>query len=133
MEIKIKECAESEADLMKKVDELLQDGLLEYGQLKTLRDAQRRNIGQEFNKLGFLFFNFVSINQRYDEFKVGSLSEVEQKVKVYYTEDIQKSHRVRIENIVYEILTMDPSYDRKYMFLFLQKVGTLDEIDHVKV
>ncbi|WP_164470871.1 phage head closure protein [Vaginisenegalia massiliensis] len=118
---------------MKKVDELLQDGLLEYGQLKTLRDAQRRNIGQEFNKLGFLFFNFVSINQRYDEFKVGSLSEVEQKVKVYYTEDIQKSHRVRIENIVYEILTMDPSYDRKYMFLFLQKVGTLDEIDHVKV
>ncbi|MGF3214607.1 phage head closure protein [Facklamia sp. P12945] len=115
-----------------KMEDLLLDGRLFFGEIKTERDAHRKVTGKRFVRTGNLFFNYVSINQRFDEYHVGHLSEVSLKVKVYFTKDIHKSHKVEIENVMYEILTMDPDIDRKYIYLFLKKVGELDANDHIE-
>lgn len=117
---------------MVKLDELLNDGLLFYGETKTKRDALKKVIATEFISSGRLFFNYAGINQRFDEWTVGNLSEVTLKVKTYFDRGIHKSHKVSIDGVLYEILAMDPTNDRKYIFLFLKKVGVLGVNNSVK-
>lgn len=104
-----------------KVDELLNDGMLQYGQIKTLRDELKRKTGVSFQTEGTLFFNFQSINRSFDMYVVGNIDDVELKIKAYYSKDLNKSHLVMIDDETYEIVTLDPDKARKYVFIFLKK------------
>lgn len=117
---------------MAKLDDLLNDGVLFYGTIVTERDSQRKVTGTKFNSLGHLFFNWSSINQRFDEWNVGNLSEVSLKVKTYFNQEIHQSHKVQIEQALYEIITIDPTNDKRYVYLFLKKVGMLDDLSSIK-
>ena len=112
--------------MAKVLDELLNDGVLNYGEILTERDSHKKKTGERFIQLDSLFFNYASINQSFDEWHVGNLQEVTLKVKVYFTKNLHRSHRVDIENELYEIKHIDPDNDRKYAYLFLKKVGVLD-------
>lgn len=111
--------------MARSLDPLLNDGLLEYGTVKTLRDEKTaKKMGEEFQPEGHLFFNFSTINEKFDVFQVGSLSSVDLKIKCYYVQGLQDSHKVKIEHDLFEIVSKDVSRDRRYVFLFLRKVGS---------
>lgn len=113
------------------IESPLNDGLLEYGKIQTLRDEKTsKKKGEAFRAQGELFFNFVSINAKFDAFQVSSLSAVDIKVKCYFIKDLQKSHKIKIEDELFEIESMDPTRDRRYIFLFLRKVGQWNDRNH---
>lgn len=102
----------------------LNDGLLEYGTIKTLRDDKTmKKIGEGFETIGSLFFGFQQINPRFDNFQVSSLSVVDVKVRCYYVKDFSKTHKVKIGHELYELENYDVDSKQKFMYLFLRKVG----------
>lgn len=106
------------------IDKPLNDGLLEYGQVVTLRDNKTRaKVGESFSSLGALHFDFMSINAKYDSYTVASLDKVDIKVKIYFVSDLQKSHKIKINDELYEIEALDVAKGRRYAYLFLRKVG----------
>ena len=117
--------------MARSIDTPLNDGLLEYGTIQTVRDEKTsKKIGEAFLKIGELFFNFASINVKFDTFQVSSLSTVDLKVKCYFVRGLQKSHKIKIENELFEVESLDPTRDRRYIFLFLRKVGKWDDNNH---
>lgn len=113
---------------MIKHPELLNDGLLEFGKIETLRDDEANIIGKTFKSLGQLFFNYQSIRQSdYEQYGTSELS-VDLKIKTYYTEFVEKSHKIIINGAEYEITAIDPDRKRVYMYWYLAKVGDLDGV-----
>lgn len=112
---------------MIKHPELLSDGLLQFGKITTQRDKEAKIIGQAFEALGGLFFNFQSIRQSDFEQYGTTESGVDLKVKTYYTAQVETSHKIIIDGIEYEITAIDPDRKRIYMYWYLSKVGKLDE------
>ncbi|MGT2911376.1 phage head-tail adapter protein [Streptococcus cameli] len=105
----------------------LNDGLLEYGQVKTKRDiATAKKLGEGFVEIGSLFFSYQSINARFDTYQVSSLSAVDVKVKCFYVKDFEKSHKVKINHSLYDVEGLDIDHNQEYMYLFLRKVGYWD-------
>lgn len=104
------------------IEDLLNDGLLVFGQRKTVRDGVGKKTGESFVADGSLYFNFQTINQKFDEYIVGHIQSVDLKIKCYYTKELKKSHLVIIEDDKFEILEMDPDRAKKYVFLFLRKL-----------
>ena len=43
------------------IDEPLIDGVMQYGTVTVLRDAQRKDIGRSFNQIGELWFAYKTI------------------------------------------------------------------------
>lgn len=102
----------------------LNDGLLEYGDIVTVRDDRTsKKTGERFESVGSLFFGYKQINSRFDSYTVGSLSVVDVKVMCYCVPDFDKSHKIRIGSVLYAIEGLDVASDRVYMYLFLRKVG----------
>lgn len=104
------------------VEELLNDGLMLFGQRKTDRNNVGKKTGESFIQDGSLYFNFQTINRQFDEHIVGHIENVDIKIKCYYTNKLKKSHLVVIEDEKYEIVEMDPDRSKKYVFLFLRKL-----------
>lgn len=109
--------------LRNSVEELLNDGHLLYGQRKTVRDELKKKIGESFVVDGSLFFNYQTINASFDQFVVGNIGSVDLKIKCYNTSQLEKSHIVKIDEVDYEVLEIDPDKSRKYAFVFLRKLG----------
>lgn len=105
--------------------EPLNDGLLEYGTIKTVRDANNKidKTADPFNKVGDLFFNFMNTRQGDYEQYGGKTQIVDEKVKTYFDNGVQKSHKVRIEGVEYDITAIDPDANRIFMYWYLTKVG----------
>lgn len=104
------------------IEELLNDGLLHFGQRKTSRTVTGKKDGELFVKDGSLFFNYQTINRKFDEQLVGHIENVDIKIKCYYTSELNKSHIVEIDDNKFEIVEMDPDRNKKYVFLFLRKL-----------
>lgn len=112
----------------------LNDGLLEYGLIKTKRDTSTaKKLGEGFVKNGSLFFSYQSINARFDTFQVSSLSAVDVKVRCFYVKDFEKSHKVKINQSLYEVEGLDIDQSQEYMYLFLRKVGYWDGGNYIQV
>ena len=113
-------------------DEPLNDGVAEYGSINTVRDNNGKKKGEEFTSLGFLFFNYASIRQGDIEFYGAKDITVDLKIKTYFANDVQKSHKVKFDNEVYEVISLDPDIKRTYMYWYLTKVGVFDGIQFIK-
>lgn len=116
----------------RRIDEPLNDGVAEYGSIKTVRNKEGKKIGEEFTSLGFLFFNYASIRQGDIEFYGAKDVTVDLKIKTYFARDVQKSNKIKFENEVYEVIAIDPDMKRTYMYWYLTKVGVFDGIQFIK-
>ena len=109
-----------------KLPESFNDGLLEFGKTATQRDEHAKIIGDGFERFGELFFNYQTIRQSdFEQYGTTDLS-VDLKVKTYYTPNVEKSHKVIINDSIYEITGIDPDKERIYLYWYLSKVGELD-------
>lgn len=110
----------------RKMRDLLNDGLLEFGKTATQRDESAKIIGDGFSKLGELFFKYQTLRQAdFEQYETTERS-VDLKIKTYYTPKVEKSHKVIIDNSIYEITGIDPDLERIFLYWYLTKVGELD-------
>lgn len=106
------------------LEEPLNDGLLQYGTIGTKRDSQtKKKIGEGFLESGSLYFSFMNINAKYDVYKVGNIQSVDIKVRCYYAPNLTKAHKILLRGQMYEIEQLDADRERKYLYLYLRKVG----------
>ena len=117
----------------KRIRESLNDGILFYGHNTTKRSATGKNIGTEFKQEGKLHYQEMSHREQDYRLVDALTSTLDLKVKTYYPPDfknIQKTDLiVRIGSIQYEVIRADPDKERVYLFLYLQKVGEIDDIE----
>lgn len=109
-----------------KDEERFNHGLLEYGKVETVRNATKKIIGETFNADGELYYNFYNIRQSDNEVYGTTDQAVDLKVKTFYIPSVNKSQKVLLNGDVYNITSIDPTADRRYMFWYLSKVGALN-------
>lgn len=100
----------------------MNDGLLEYGALKTERNAARKVTGSTFEKVGALYFEQLSVRER-DHLQYGaSNNSIDMKVKTLLPPDFDQIEEmlVRIGHKLYNVIGLDP--DRPYIFLYLHLI-----------
>lgn len=107
--------------------EELNDGKLFYGTKKTLRDEKKKIVGNVFNENGYLKYKVKSF--KLDDFTnyFGIESRVDIKVQVYNVKDLSKSHLIKIDEDYFDIIQADKDKTKRFMFLYLQKRGGLDD------
>jgi len=117
----------------KQIRETLNDGVLFYGRNITQRSATGKNIGTEFKQEGKLHYQEMSHREQDYRLVDALTSTLDLKVKTYYPpnfKNIQKTDLiVRIGTTQYEVIRADPDKVRVYLFLYLQKVGEIDDIE----
>lgn len=117
----------------KQIRETLNDGVLFYGRNITQRSATGKNIGTKFQQEGKLHFEEMSHREQDYRLVDALTSTLDLKVKTYYPPDfknIQKTDLiVRIGSTQYEVIRADPDKERMYLFLYLQKVGEINDIE----
>lgn len=99
-----------------------------YGKNETIRDQNKKKVGQEFKANGHLFFDFRKIRQEDFEHYQTSEKRIDLKVETYfvpalYNDEIMESHKIKIDNDLYNVTAIDPSTDRFTMFWYLSKLG----------
>lgn len=103
------------------IQEPLNQGLLFYGKITTLRDSvNKKKIGEEFVEKGKLFFNYISIRKPDVEYYSQNSNKIDLKVKTYYVDSVDKKiHKVKISDIIYNITDVDIDNKKKYMYWYL--------------
>lgn len=102
--------------------ETYNDGILEYGNIKSIYTEGRRKIGEEFIPKGQVFYTEMSSRDT-DILQASSMGYViDLKLKIPYRPDISSKNKVRINDDIYDIKKFDSSKKRE-IFLYLQKVG----------
>lgn len=97
------------------------DGMLSYGKTETLYSDFNKKIGEDFIKIGVLFFDELSSRES-DNVVADSIGYViDKKVKVPLQKDIKKSYKVKIEDVMYDIANFDN--DKRNTYLYLQRAG----------
>lgn len=107
---------------------LFNDGKLDYGEVIPIRDeGTRKMTGESFNSLGSLFFSLESIRQGdFDQY--GNKNQaVDLKLSTYFSLDIEKAHKIKIDNELYEITAIDPDKEKINMYWYLAKLGRLTD------
>lgn len=117
----------------KQIRETLNDGILFYGRNVTQRSTTGKNIGTEFKQEGKLHFQEMSHREQDYRLVDALTSTLDLKVKTYYPPDFKNIPKtdliVRIGTTQYEVIRADPDKARVYLFLYLQKVGEIDDIE----
>ena len=104
------------------IDEPLIDGVMQYGTVTVLRDAQRKDIGRSFNQIGELWFAFKSISDVDISIYPALASQEDIKVKTYYIPEVQQGLKVMIGDTMYDITGTNADDDRKFRFWLLTRV-----------
>ena len=108
-----------------KDEERFNDGLIKYGKTETVRDSTKKVVGESFKSDGELYYNFYNIRQSDNEVYGTNDLSVDIKIKTYFIESVKKSQKVLLDGDVYNITSIDPTADRRYMFWYLSKAGEL--------
>lgn len=97
------------------------DGVLFYGKIKPVFGKGNKKIGEDFEKEGRLFFELMSARNE-DAITADALGYViDKKIKTHYLPILTSKHKVKINNTLYDIKSLDN--DRVNTFLYLQKAG----------
>lgn len=103
------------------------DGLLDFGTYDTERDESGAKKGKVFKSKGTAYFENESIRQSDVEMYHSKHSTVSLKVSTYFVPGVEESLKVKIDNVLYELLKIDPTKDRKLMYWYLGKLGDLED------
>ena len=97
------------------------DGMLEYGAIESIFNANRKKIGEEFIPKGKLFYTQMSARDS-DILQASNMGYViDLKLKTPYRPEISSKNKVRIGSDLYDIQKFD--YTAEHIFLYLQRVG----------
>lgn len=101
--------------------EVYNDGILEYGEVKSIFNANRKKIGEEFISKGKLFYTQMSARDS-DILQASNMGYViDLKLKTPYRPEISSKNKIKIGKELYDIVKFD--YTKKNIFLYLQRVG----------
>ncbi|WP_130806516.1 phage head closure protein [Senegalia massiliensis] len=97
------------------------DGILEYGEIKSIFSSNRKKIGEDFISKGKLFFTLMSVRDG-DLIQANNLGYViDMKVKSPLIKNISSKDKVKINKKIYDIEKLD--FDTQNVYLYLQRVG----------
>ncbi len=100
----------------------LNDGVLYFGEIETKRKHGEK-VSEEFKAILPLRFDYAKIRQS-DYDVIGATGQIiDLKVKTYYTKNVNKSHKVKIDKDFYDIYRLDPGSSKIFLYWYLQKVG----------
>lgn len=105
-------------------EEVLNSGILEYGTYDRVRDAQGKLSGLPvFNATGpVLYFSEMQVrSDDYDLFMGRSLAET-MKVKTYYLDRLEPALKVRIDGLIYDIVSTDVDPSKHYRYWYLARM-----------
>lgn len=101
--------------------ETYNDGLLEYGNIESIFNANRKKIGEDFISQGKLFYTQMSARDS-DILQASNMGYViDLKLKTPYRPGITSKYKVKIRDGIYDIQKLDSTGE--YIYLYLQKVG----------
>lgn len=99
------------------------DGLLEFGEVRTNRDPETlKVIGHGFVVSGELFYTHETIRQGDVDFYGGLDQGIDLKIKTHYVTEWRESMKVRIKDELYDVTAMSPSNDRRELYWYLSKI-----------
>lgn len=104
------------------IDEPLNDGVMQYGTVVVLRDAQRKDAGRSFNTIGELWFSYKSISDYDISIYPALASQEDIKVMTYYIPEVQQGLKVKIGEVMFDITGTNADDDRKYRYWLLTRV-----------
>lgn len=107
--------------------EELNSGLLFYGTKETKRDSLGKNPKSVLIDEGRLRYKYKSIREMDFKQYYGIANKLDIKVKTYYVKNIEESHIVKIDKEFFDIVKIDYDNERKYMYLYLVRRGSLDD------
>lgn len=117
--------------IQRPVHEVFNDGFLDYGHNQTLRNETKKRIGETFTSEGKLAFKLLSAREEDYHFAGSMGASLDLKVKTRLPpsfKNVRKnSLKARIENLVYDVITVDRDNDKRYLYFYLQEVGVADE------
>ena len=98
-------------------DEMLNDGLMQYGEETITRDSRKVITGKAFVSKGSLFFKLMEIRERdLDIYQVRTQTQT-RKIKTYCVPDVDKSMKVQIAGVTYDITSTDDDGTYRYWYL----------------
>lgn len=101
----------------KNTDEMLNDGLMQYGEETVTRDARKAITGKIFTPKGSLYFKYMEIRERDLDIYQGRTQAQTRKIKTYYVSDVDKSLKVQISGVTYDITSTDDDGTYRYWYL----------------
>lgn len=98
-------------------EEVLNDGLLEYGTVIVVRDAKKNIVSRDFVAAGTLYYKNMEIRQQDFAIHGGIGQEINKKVKTYLISNAESGIKVRINGDIYDITSADDSGNYRYWYL----------------
>ena len=98
-------------------DEMLNDGLMQYGEETITRDSRKVITGKVFAARGSMYFKFMEIRDRDLDIYQGRTQAQTRKIKTYYVPDVDKSLKVQIADVTYDITSTDDDGTYRYWYL----------------
>lgn len=97
------------------------DGVMFFGEIKTLLNATKKKIGEEFTQKGKLFFKELSARES-DVITANNQGyRIDKKIQTYFRQEVSRKNKVKINNELFDIKSLDS--DKEFMYIYLQKVG----------
>lgn len=115
---------------MKAHREIFNDGFLEYGHKQTQRTPTGKRVGNSFSSEGRLAFKELSCRESDYELAGSMGASLDVKVKTMYPpsfRNVRKSElKCVINKVEFDVIKVDSDREKRYLFFYLQEVGTLD-------
>lgn len=106
--------------------ETYNDGFIQYGSIKTIRNSSKVKTGETFEIIGKLAYETMSVRDN-DNLIADSLGyTIDKKIKVPYR-ILPENIKVKIDDAIYDIVKKDSS-DKVKMFLYLQIASNQKEV-----
>lgn len=106
----------------------LNDGFLIYGHQEIKRNEQRKRIGTEFKPVDELAFSVVSARESDYDMAQASGYSLDLKLKTWCPPNFNKIKKTNlaceIDEIEYDVIKSDADKDRRYLYWYLQEVGS---------
>lgn len=108
----------------KYTEEELNSGQLQYG--SDIHDRENgKLVGSRFVQEGVLNFRYKTIRESDYRLYESIDGVIKKKVKTYYVHGIKNSHKVILNGDPeekYDITSMDPDEEKKFLYLYLERV-----------
>lgn len=114
---------------IRKIDNLYptpKDGVLEYGKISPYYTKDKQKNGEEFTKLGELFFQIMDVRERDIEVAKSNSQKIDLKLRTWYEPFFDRRERdtkqkIKIEDVFYHIVSLD--HDKRYTYFYLQEAN----------
>ena len=113
-------------------DNALNDGFLIFGTDESIHSAKGKAIGERFERIGRLAYQELSCrDEDYVMAQNINSSVLNLKVRTLFPPILRKRSKtnlkVIIDNVKYDVIKTDSDQDKRYLYFYLQEVGTFEQ------